>query len=377
VGWSKFKEGMTMPFSRPTLQQILDRVEGDIKAALNITTLLRRSLLKAIRAAIAGASHILHGHIVFVSKQIFPDQAEDEYLDRWGSIYGITRKPATFTQLNIDIVFTGAATVPISTVYQRSDGVTYTLNAAVTATVAGTLPGVLTCTVAGDIGNLDDGQTVTLQSPIANVNSNATVDSTEIVGEDIETNESYRQRIVDRIQNPPSGGTVADYEQYARNVAGVTRAWVLPSYLGQGTVGVTFVVDGETNIIPIPAKVDEVQVEVNENKPVGVEAVVFAPADNAVNFNIAIKPNTAAVQTAIQTEIKDLFLRETQVKGGLRNPGAGLFWDGKIPLSRINEAISIAAGEEDHQLVSPTTDVQPTANGGILTVGTFTFSTLP
>ena len=56
-----------MAFQRPSLQDIIDRAEGDLKGALGITTILRRSFLAAIARAIAGVAHVLHGHLVFIS----------------------------------------------------------------------------------------------------------------------------------------------------------------------------------------------------------------------------------------------------------------------------------------------------------------------
>lgn len=363
-----------MAFQRPTLAAIIARVEGDIKGALSINTILRRSFLGAMSRAIAGAAHILHGHMVFISKQIFPDQAEDEFLDRWGSIYGLERTAATFSQQTIDVVFTGAGTVPAGTIYQRLDATEYTVDTDIDGIAAGAVSGTITASVAGISANNDVGAVVSLQSAIANVEGDATVTATVTEGEDAETDESYRQRIVDRIQKPPAGGTVNDYIQFARSVAGVTRAWVFPSWMGEGTVGVSFVEDGENPIIPTGAKVTEVQTAVDLAKPVTALAVVFAPTDNPVNMSIAIKPNTLVVRNAVTAELTDLFQNENEVRGGFA--GIGLTFDGKIALSRVNESISLAAGEQDHNLITPTSDPIPGNNGGILTLGTLTFSTL-
>lgn len=369
-----------MAFQRPTLQEIIDRVEGDLKTVLGLSTILRRSFLAAIARAIAGVAHILHGHMVFVSKQIFPDQAEAELLDRWGSIYGLERQPATFAQFTIDIIFTGPANVAATTAYQRTDGVTYTLDSDVDATLEPSFPvtlqGTITADDAGDTPNMNDGSVVSLQSPIANVQTNAVVAATVLEGGDTEEDDSYRQRIIDRIQAPPAGGTISDYIAFMKTVTGVTRGWVLPSWMGQGTVGCTFVLDNDDPIIPIQAKVDEVQVAVNERKPVTAEAFVFAPTDNPINMTIAIKPNTAAVRAAVLVELQDLIAREAQVKGAVADAGSGELYTGIIPLSRINEAISIADGEDDHNINFPIVDAEPEFDGGILTLGTITFLTL-
>jgi uncharacterized phage protein gp47/JayE len=363
-----------MAFIRPTLGAIIERVEGDMKNVLSITTILRRNFLAAMARGIAGASHVLHGHLVFVSKQIFPDQAEDEFLDRWGSIYGLGRNPAVFTQLTIDITFAAAGTVPIDTVWQRTDSVEYKTDAEVAAVGAGVVQGTITALVADENSNHADGEIVSLQSPIANVAGDATVFNTLVEGEDTEGNPEYRVRIIDRIQNPPAGGTVADYIAFAKTVTGVTRVWVLPGYLGEGTVGVTFVEDGDDPIIPDAGKVAEVQTAVDERKPVTATAVVFIPIDNPTPMTIRLKPNTTDTRAAVTAELEDLFQRESQVRGSWKSVTET--YDGKIPLSRINEAISIAAGEEDHVVDIPTADPQPGTDGGILTLGTITFITL-
>lgn len=364
-----------MPFQRPTLAQIIDRARGDIKGALEITTILRRSFLEATARALGGMAHILHGHLVFISRQLFPDQAEGPYLKRWASIYFIQQKAATFAQLQVNIVFTAAATATALSELQRTDGVLYELDADVTASGAGTLQGIVTCKTAGDIGNLGDGETLTFTSPIADVESSVVVDETVTAGFDMETEEDLRTRVVERIRQPPQGGAAWDYIAWAKEVAGVTRAWVFPGHLGQGTVGVSFVLDAADPIIPDQNKVDEVQAWITgpDKAPVGAEVTVFAPIELVVNPNIRIKPNTQAVRDAITEEIADLFRREAQVAGAYKTVDE--FYDGKIPLSKLNEAISLAAGEDDHQVVLPTTDISPTTSQ-IATLGTITFQTL-
>lgn len=363
-----------MAFVRPSLREIINRVEGDIKGALGITTILRRSFLSAFSSAVGGTSHTLHGHLNFISRQVFPDQADAEFLDRWGSIYGIERQPATFAEVEIAITFTAAATLPAGTVFQRVDGSEYTLNADVDALAAGTETGVITSETAGSTFNLVSGDIVSLQSAVANISGDAVAGTTTVEGEDTELDPSYRQRIVDRIQQPPAGGTPNDYITFARSVSGVTRAWVFPGHLGEGTVGVSFVQDNDADIIPSAAEVEAVQTAVDLAKPVTANATVFAPDETVVNFSIALKPNTAVVRAAVEAEIKDVFATEVEVRGAFESITSE--FDGKIAISRINEAISIAEGEEDHTLISPATDLQPPNNGGILTFGTITFTTL-
>jgi uncharacterized phage protein gp47/JayE len=62
----------------------------------------------------------------------------------------------------------------------------------------------------------------------------------------------------------------------------------------------------------------------------------------------------------VTAELKDLFIRDG-------SPG------GTILISRVREAISIAAGESDHVLISPTVNIVSPA-GQLPVVGTITWS---
>ncbi len=368
-----------MPFIRPTLIQIRDRVENDYKSGLLLTTVLIRSFIKVFAAIVSAVSHTLHGHIQdFIQKQFFPDTAEEEFLVRWAVIFGLARLEATFTELNVTITGVATTVVPVDTIFARSDGVEYKLKDEVIIGGGGSIPGVLVAVDPGADTNIDDGSTVSLTSAITGVDSDATVDSTAIEGDEEETIEDLRTRLLQRIQQPPAGGTVFDYIAFARTVVGVTRVWVLPGHLGQGTVGVSFVEDNEVPIIPSPAKVDEVQAAVDVRKPVTADAIVFAPTEEEINPEILLDPNTQAVRDAVTVELEDMVFREAQLRGAVdpEQVAAGVTFDGIIPLSKINEAISVAPGEDDHILVLPTTNPQPPV-GGILTLGTPVFSPFP
>ena len=50
-----------MAFSRPTLQQIVDRIENDFKTRIdNAQSLLRRSVLKIMARVYAGTADLLY-----------------------------------------------------------------------------------------------------------------------------------------------------------------------------------------------------------------------------------------------------------------------------------------------------------------------------
>lgn len=350
-----------MPFQRPTLNEIIERTFSDITSRLNLKgALLRRSVVGVLARVLAGASHMLHGHLDWIAKQAIPDTA-DEWLPRWAGIWGVIRKDAEYA--SGEVTFTGTVdgtTVPTGTVLRRSDDIEYETTDDATL-AGGTATAPVQAVLAGSAGNADPGTTLTIINPIANVNSDAAVAVGGIVnGSDAESDDSLRARLLSRIQQPPHGGADFDYETWALEVPGVTRVWVYPLHLGAGTVGITFVRDGDTPIIPDSGEVQAVQDYIDERRPVTAEAIVFAPTAVPLDFEIEVTPPTAAVKAAVEAELKDFIAREAE-------PGGTLY------LSRINEAISIAEGEFDHVLILPAADVVY-ATGELAVMGTITWA---
>lgn len=349
-----------MPFSRPTLQELINRTSADAVARLGLEELLRRDDMQVLTRVLSGAAHGLHGHVAWMAEQVIIDTAEAEYLERWANIWGVTRKAASFASGPITLTGTTGAVIPAGTLLAAANGQEYETDAEVTL-AAGTATAQVTALAAGQAGNLAAGTTLTLVSPVAGVNSQAAVASGGLVGgADTETDAALRARLLARIQAPPHGGAKADYIAWALDVAGVTRAWVYPGELGLGTVTVRFVRDDDASIIPDAAEVQAVQDYIDARRPVTADVTVVAPIAVPLNLTIQLTPNTSAVQAAVQAEIKDLLRREAE-------PG------GTILISHIREAISLAAGETNHVLTVPAADVTH-AVGQIATMGTITWA---
>lgn len=349
-----------MPFSRPTLQELINRTGADAVARLGLEELLRRDDMQVLTRVLSGAAHSLHGHIAWMAEQIIIDTAEAEYMERWANIWGVERKPAAAAVGNVALTGTNGVVIPAGSALVRTDGVEYATNAE--ATISGGAATIaVTASQAGAAGNALAGITLNLVSPISGVNSQATVAAGGLVsGADTETDDTLRARLLARIQAPPHGGAKADYIAWALEVAGVTRAWVYPGELGLGTVTVRFVRDDDASIIPDAAEVTAVQTYLDALRPVTAGLTVVAPIAVPLNLTIQLTPNTSAVQTVVQAEIADMIRRAAE-------PG------GTILISHIREAISLAAGETNHVLTVPAADVTHTT-GQIATMGTITWA---
>lgn len=350
-----------MAFTRPTLQTLIDRIAADIEARLpGADARTRRSNLAVLARVQAGAVHGLYGYLDFLARQVMPDTAEAEILDRHASLRGVTRTPATAATGNLTFTGSNGVVIPAGTELQRSDGALYTTGADTTI-ASGTATAACTARALGATGNAVAGIVLTLTTPISGITNTATVAAGGLVGgTDQESDADLLVRLMEKIQTPPHGGSKADYVAWAKEVSGVTRAWCFPLEGGAGTVYVRFVRDNDASIIPDAGEVAAVQAHLDDVRPVTAAVTAAAPTAVPLNFTIALTPNTAAAQAAVQAELADLIKREAA-------PG------GTLLLSHIREAISLAAGENNHVLTVPAADVVYTASQ-IGTMGTVTWA---
>lgn len=350
-----------MPFNRPTPQDLLQRIQAVIDIELpGADARLRGSVENVIARVLAMASHGMHGHIDYVAKQLFITTAEAENLDREAEEYGMSRKAATAATGNVTFTGTNGSIIPAGTALRRADSVEFT-TAAEVSIAAGSATVSVTAAVAGAAGNTADGVKLNLSSPLAGVQLASTVAAPGLSGgADIEGDEALRQRVLARKRQPPHGGADFDYIEWAKEVAGVTRAWVYRHELGVGTVMVFFVMDDKVDtLVPDENEVLIVQNYLDAQRPVTADVYAAAPTPLPVNFEIHIRPNTSLVRAAIEAELKDFFKREA-VPGGV------------LYRSRLIEAISAAAGEFAHVLIAPAGNVEASF-GEIAVLGDLTF----
>jgi uncharacterized phage protein gp47/JayE len=264
--------------------------------------------------------------------------------------------------------------VPIDVVlFQDAQGNTYKTTAAAEI-AAGTATVPIVATIGGKAQNLVTGSNLQVIIAIAGLDAVATVAAPGLTGgtdeEDLE--QAFRTRVLERQAQPPQGGAEFDYRFWAKTVPGVTRAWTYPANRGGGTVDLTFVMDGRSDIIPTVDDVAAVQAVIDAKRPVTDSCIVFAPIATAVNFNIATDGD-ATVQAAIIASVKDMFTAEA-VPGGAYDPVTATDLAGGLSFQdHIDPAVADGAGGVDFNIVSPSADVAG-IDGHILVPGTFTWS---
>lgn len=354
-----------MSMQRPALSEIIQRVEQDIAGRLGIGTPARISLARVLARAGAGLAHGLYGYINTKEKNFLPDTGDDETVLRWANLFNVQRLSAVAATGNVQATGSNGAVIPAGWILQNSDGsVQYTADADATI-AAGVATVAVTASDRGEAGNVATGSTLSFASPIAGVLSSVTVLTPGITGgSNIETIEALRLRVLDRMQSPPKGGASSDYVEWAKGAhPDVTRAWVAGQEMAANSVTVRVATDDVAGApIPSGTVLTAVADYISTRRPVTAEVYVVAPTAVDLDMSIALSPNTQAVRDAVAAELADLIKREA-------SPG------GTILLTRINEAISTAAGESDHSLTVPSADVTH-STGEIAVLGTITWSTL-
>lgn len=348
-----------MAFSRPTLSELITRTQEDFESRLGLKgKVVRNTLIWIFARVYAGLAHGFYGFIDWVSRQILPDTADEEAVIRWANLFGLSRNAATFAEGEVTFAGTNGDTVPVGTILVRADGVQFEVLAEATVADSAVVLSVR-AVESGEDGNTLVDVALSFETPIDGIEASGLVTLEISGGTDLETIEELRQRLLDRMAAPVQGGTQSDYIQWAREVAGVTRAWVKPLYLGEGTVGIFFTRDNDDSIFPSEVEVEEVSGYIDERRPVTAHHYVFAPTAVFVDFTISVTPDLQSVKEAVTGELFDMFYREGE-------PG------GTIYLSHMNEAISLATGETDHVLTTPSADYVA-SNGYLPQLGTVTF----
>jgi len=340
-----------MPFETPSLPVLINRTQGDLAGDS-----LRQSDAQVLARTLSGAAFGLYGYLDWIADQILPDTADDTTLERIAALrLHQPRKAAQAASGSVSYTAAAGAVLDAGTLLQTSDGRSYTVTVGGT-TSGGTNIAPIQALDAGSLGNGDAGLTLFPVQPVQGIGNTFTVlDPGLSGGVAAESIESLRARVISSYRIIPNGGSAADYETWALECPGITRAWCRGSYLGPGTVGLFVMRDDDPVPLPDDGQLALVQAYIDPLRPVTAELHVLAPVLVPVIYTLRLIPDTTAIRAAVEAELQDLHDRE-----------AGL--GETLLLTHIAESISSASGEQDHLLVSPSADV-PAATNQLLTFG--------
>src|SRR5439155_22914575 len=120
-----------MPWSTPTLKDVRKLTRDYVLSQLGAKAMIPNSALRIMSDAKAGLAHLTLLYIDWLAKQLLPDTAEQEWLDRHGNIWlrnadgSKGRKVAMFAAGSINMTGDPGAVIPQYTVLTAYNGVRY------------------------------------------------------------------------------------------------------------------------------------------------------------------------------------------------------------------------------------------------------------
>ena len=355
-------------YQPPTAEEIVQDLRASVQAEVFGTDpwIWPNNLVPVLKA-FAQALRAGYLRLEFIHEQAFVTTARHDYLD-WHGIQagGLSRNPATFASGTVEAAAVLGTTIIDGAQLYRSDGQLYTVVGTTTATEP-TMYVDVRAVETGELGNTDPGATLAPITPIAGVTGGFVVDADGIIGgAQGESDESFRQRILFRKQNPPHGGSPAEYIEWAQQKQGVTRVFVQRATPVPGAVTIYFMMDNIGTGIPSAADVTELQNILDTLAPADAEVIVAAPTPVPVNVTVAdLTPPTAALREAVTNELKAMFLRKAEP--------ASLIEPSVFARAWIDEAISMAPKWKRSRTTAPVGDTTLSTAGQIPVLGLVDF----
>lgn len=335
-------------FSQQTYQNILEQMLAQVPATYDTRE------TAPIPTALSPAAYQLAGFYISLNQvqmQAFIQTATGQALDYLAIIAGLTRYPASpAVRLGIfDIA------VPIGSRYSTingADSINFQATAATTGPTQGDYYYQLTAETPGTIGNDYTGPILPITA-IPGLNS-AQITDILVPGDDEETDEAFRARIIEALNDRPFGGNIASYRTYIMAIDGVGAVQVYPTWNGGGTVKCSVL--GADYLPASPTLVENVQNAVDPppnqglglgTAPIGAQVTIVAPETLTVNVSatLLLAPGYAIgqVQAPVQQAIENYMLSVRQEWATPVNSTA-VEYQANVYLSRVVAAIVSVPG---------------------------------
>ena len=336
-----------MLLERPTLKQIFERTEQDLGASH------LHSTRKIFSKAISGCAHLLYGYARNLANNIHPLWAQGEALGEWAKIwFEAGRKPATPSKGVITVEASDAITLPAGTAFKFEN-----LEFRTTQDVefSGVKNLEVEASMPGKTRVIDPGNVLIAVQTIPNLISTAIVAEEITGGSNTETDDSLRERILDRVRNPPQGGSPQDYINWAKEVSGISRTWVAPKIEGLGTVGVAFVDDNNGGLPTIAARIKLID-KLEKVAPAATKVIPVMLEAKPIHFTIKISPISS--RSLLQDELKTLIknVSEPRLSQGNFINSRGKKTSGILAVSDIHEILAHIP-KDNYKIVAPSTDL--------------------
>lgn len=347
-----------MPRSVPTLAQLIATGRLELEASLSasgVAVLLPKfGIEQALNVSVSMALRDLYDQQLWIVRQIIPTtDSEDQTIIDTAQTEGVIRKQAEYAVG--PVALTGSVPVPVGAMLSHKDGREYTVTSS-GAPANGKVAAVVQAIDAGAAGNMAAGETLTLVTPEAGLQAQVVTGDIS-GGADIEPIAELLERLLFRKRNPPMGGAVHDFVAWMREMPGVTRAWGYDAWQGGSTIGIAWVYDGRSNILPTVTDKALMQSYLFRHadpatglpvgRPAGIEPVDMGLKLKTTPLTITPVPDTAEIRAAIVTNLAAY--QRTLSNGST------------LVLAKVRTAIGSATGLANYTL-SLAADVSATAS---------------
>lgn len=309
----------------PTLSELYTAIKADIESEFGVTiSPLKKAYLRVLAAVQAGRMKLFYLALGKLQKNIFVDTADPESkggtLERFGRVK-LNRPPfpAIAGEYSVQFVGTSGQTIPAFVPFKADDdsaapGKLFQL------TTAYTLSGLQVATLIALEGGLDSklevGDTLTITSPIALVDSQVTVLSEATPPQAAEDIEEYREKAIEAYRLEPQGGSGADYRIWSADAQGVEQTYPYAASGIANTVNlyveatITDSTDGKgtpstTILNAVESAIEDPTATRPSRKPLNVTVNYLAITPLTVTVDIAGYVGlTTAQETLIKSEIE-------------------------------------------------------------------------
>ncbi len=286
---------------------------------------LRKRVLKVLASVIGAALYMIMLLMKKVWRNRFVKTCDIDALDGFGAEYAIPHKPPVYAsgyvELNVDAGKT--VDVPVETYFADPDTGSeyYTIgNAKVTSENSKVR---VVASVAGNAWNQPEGVVLQFRDNVPDgVGSEVKVCAPGIVGGKSievvvngqveywgETAEEYRARLLNRVQNPPQGGSANDYKQWAERFNFVTKAFVKPNYPRINSVVVScanFADESSAKLTEDQVNEARAYITADERRVVTADVRVISVTPVKFQINATVSPFNDAVQESVKNALKSV-----------------------------------------------------------------------
>jgi uncharacterized phage protein gp47/JayE len=300
-----------------------------------------------------------------VNNDTYIGSARPEALTLRGDDLALAQQPATQSE-SPQARITGTVATVVSaglTMQYVPTGIVYQVVTAGVINGSGYFDATIQALTAGQIGNVLAPDTLSIISPPPGITQSVSLLQSLSDGSDIESTDSYRQRLLSRFQNPPAGGNQTDYPAFGFAADPSVRTVTINRFgRGLGTVDV-YITTGTTDIdsavtnglsivrVPTSLLIAAVQAYYDAHVPLTDCAEVFGPTEitQNVTMNYVLAPGLTLtsipsdpINNPLNLTVQQLMDREVGRAlykvpiGGYKITG---FTDGFVLASAIEESV--------------------------------------